>query len=389
MVGHGLQDGIYTSDYYLSLNVSTNDTSAATVVPTSYFLKTLGTLKDMNAWVMSFNGRDTDTLDDDVMPTAKVRVIDGTDTSAWKKAYVVYDCSTNKPIKGNAVTIGVKNYYVSLTDSDYNNVSSAKGDSTDSIKSYNVYAQTDTTVSYNTKDALDSSKVSEILGETEKTHKLKLVEVPVKKDTNDTYVYKDVSLYYGVYGIPDISVIDEGKETEEDKSSVKLFSVTGGLKANSYAEITDLGTIYTTNINNPLTPCTSTYTVKLSDTKVTDSTSLTDSSKDTYTFFYAGNDYAISKKNNKVSVVYKKEEDDTPKYFGVNFLSYNYITEHVNEAVTDVYCAQYFNGYKNNTESLNAPITLVDASIYSDSQEVPVTEDNLNTFIVTNEVEAA
>ena len=70
-----------------------------------------------------------------------------------------------------------------------------------------------------------------------------LKEVPVKKDTNDTYVYQDVSLYYGVYAIPDVN-----------NKSISLFSVTGGLKANSYATIRDIDTITTQTTKNVLEP---------------------------------------------------------------------------------------------------------------------------------------
>ena len=89
--------------------------------------------------------------------------------------------------------------------------------------------------------------------------------------------------------------------------------------------------------------------------------------------------------------------DNTPAYFGVNFLSYNYITTNVNEAITDVYHAYYFNGWVNKSnmsESLVQPATVTDkglqrGELYKDSQDVPVTDTNLNTFIVVNEVEAS
>ena len=85
--------------------------------------------------------------------------------------------------------------------------------------------------------------------------------------------------------------------------------------------------------------------------------------------------------------MYKLVNSDTPTYFGVNFLSYNYITEHVNEVITNVYNAYYFNGYKN-TSSVSESVKLQSTDLY-DEGTCPVTSSNLNSFIITNETEAS
>ena len=153
MVGHNLQQGIYSSDFYLNLShpidipVTVDNTILA---PTAWFLKTEGSLTDKNAWFMAFNGRETDTVSDDVPATAKVRVIDGLGSNNWNKAYVVYDKKTNKPIKGNGKLAGVKNYYVSINTSESNPTEKT----TDEILSMSVFGQLDNNVSYNENDLI-------------------------------------------------------------------------------------------------------------------------------------------------------------------------------------------------------------------------------------------
>ena len=388
MVGHNLQNGIYSSEFYLNLSHPTNvnDTPVDEVkAPTAWFLKTEGSL-DKNVWYMQFNGRDTEDTKDDVSAIAVARVINGSGESNWNKAYVIYDKATGKPIKGNGILKSVKNYYVSINDGNINV----------NIKERQVYGQLNENVSYNETDQVMPVKsgtktlfkiagnltkaerddletepkkvtVAEILGPDEK--ELELREVPVKADTNDTFIYKNVKLYYGTYAIPDSA-----------NAKISLFSVTGGNKANSFATINDLDIITTSTIKNVL-KFTENVTVK--EDKNSETTNISG-----YTFSYGGNEYFMSQTENKL---YKKMQAKPPTHFGVNFLSYNYITTNVNEAVTDVYHAYYFNGLENKStlsESL-VPDGLQLGKLYKDSQEVPVTDTNLNTFIVVNEVEAA
>ena len=53
-------------------------------------------------------------------------------------------------------------------------------------------------------------------------------------------------------------------------------------------------------------------------------------------------------------------------------------------AITYVSNAYYFNGLKMDSE-MTESVKVINSSLYSDSQELPVPEENLNTFIITNE----
>lgn len=400
MVGHNLQKGIYSSDFYMNLAhpenhaATDNDIDETIKAPTAWFLKTQGSLTDKNAWFMAFNGRETEDDSDDVEPSAKIRVITGSGSNKWDLAYVVYDTKTNKPIKGNGKLAGVKNYYVSIPAGE-----EVSNKTTTEIKGCSAYAQLDNSVSYNKNDIikvleigddttvyktagnvleheLDKVKnteitIADIIGTDESENELKLVAVPVKKDTNDNFIYEDVNVYYGVYAIPDY-----------DNGSIMLFSVTGGLKANSYAEISDLDTVTTQTTKNVLL---GTNAITIKEGIEGDLTP----NRTGYTFSFSGNDYFLSSANK----LYKKMQAETPDFFGVNFLSYNYITENISDAVTDVYHAYYFNGWKN-TVGLSESIvendnSFIEGDLYKDSQTKPVTDTNLNTFIIVNEVEAS
>ena len=59
------------------------------------------------------------------------------------------------------------------------------------------------------KTSATTKTINDIIGVDENEHDLKLVAVPVKKDTNDTFIYKNVDLYYGVYAIPNSTDFSE------------------------------------------------------------------------------------------------------------------------------------------------------------------------------------
>ena len=112
MVGHNLQNGIYADNYYLNLAhpLNSNDPlpDESVLCYTYYFQKTQAKCTlDLNAWCLTFNGRDTQTSEDDVVPAAKIRVLycknKSTDTKAKKfvKAYSIYNAETNQPVKTN------------------------------------------------------------------------------------------------------------------------------------------------------------------------------------------------------------------------------------------------------------------------------------------------
>lgn len=413
MVGHNLQNGIQDDNYYLNLAHpldSTNTPDESVLCHTYYFQKTqVNNTQDLNAWCLSFNGRDTNTDEDDVKPTAKIRVLycknpsTNKDEKKFVKAYSIYNAETNQPVKTNNSKYGA-NFYVigDSSDTSIQNCLTTKTLSelinesgkttlikiTTTLKSLPVYAQPNLKVSYNIKDVVykldnknkvtdQQANVGDVISDD--TKYLYVKEVPVTADTNDNYVYEDKSMYYGTYAIP--SNLNDNKTAE-----VKLFSIIAGTKANSYAVIQDLTTITTTTSLNKLIP------VKIKNYKEQKDDNDTKTEIGGYTFSYGGNDYftrIINEQQADGSIytgMYKLVTSDTPTYFGVNFLSYNYITENVSEVITNAYDAYYFNGYKNNS-SVGETISLENTDLYNGGS-CPVTDTNLNSFIITSELEA-
>ena len=378
MVGHNLQNGIYHSEYYLSLAHPLNE-SDYKAYPSYYFLKTnINPETDVNKEVFSlqFNGRHTDDLTDDVQETATIRVLSvvGNDTQVYpptfKKAYVVIDKTTNKPIKGNGKVAGVKYWYVVLDETeDY------KSKTTGDILALDAYAQKNKDVAYNESDKQEFIITSVVQDTVEFERELELKAVPVVKDTNDIYVYKDVNVYYGTYAYLEKKAVDS---TSEPIPTVHIFSVTGGLKVNSYATIDDLGLLTTNTVLNKL---------KDEIVPIKDEAESEIREENGYVFTFDGNDFFVDE---ELACIYKKIQSEKPTHYGVNFLSYNFISENVNDTITDVYHAYYFNGYVNSAE-LNESIKIDPSTLYNENgveQEIPVPKENLNMFFITNEIEA-
>lgn len=430
MVGHNLQNGIYADNYYLNLaHPLSNEQKLpdeSVLCYTYYFQKTQASCtKDLNAWCMSFNGRDTLSTEDDVVPAAKIRVLycknQSIDTKKFVKAYSVYNAETNQPVKANNSKYGA-NFYIMeeynvdekksslsaelqncltkpLTDLTNESGKKTLEAITTKLKALPVYAQPNLKVSYNINDVVykldnknkfttQQATVADVISKDAKY--LYIKEVPVTSDTNDNYVYEDKTMYYGTYAIPTVpapkQAVEADADNANDKVEVKLFSVIAGTKANSYAIIHDLGTITTTTATNKLIP------VEITNYKDSKADTGTSTKAQGFTFSYGGNDYfvrgisAIPQTGGIYTAMYKLVNSDTPTYFGVNFMSYNYITEHVSEVITNAYNAYYFNGYKN-TSSVAAAVNLQTTDLY-DEGTCPVTDTNLNSFIITNETEA-
>lgn len=419
MVGHNLQNGIYANNYYLNLALSLDNTNIdeSVLCYTYYFQKTQASCtKDLNAWCMSFNGRDTVSNEDNVKPAAKIRVLycknKSTDTKKFVKAYSLYNAETNQPVKTNNSKYGANFYIIgeydvigkeSLLDQEIQKCLTTSLDTlvaetdkttlktiTEKLKVLPVYAQSNLKVSYNIKDVvykldnknkvtIQHATVADVISND--TKYLYIKEVPVTADTNDNYVYEDKTIYYGTYAIPSVpEMADEMDQEVNTRLEVKLFSVIAGSKANSYAIIRDLGTI-----TNKLIP------VEITNYKEQKNTGF-GAEANGFKFSYGGDDYFIRRIADKTidkiyTPMYKLVNSDTPTYFGVNFLSYNYITEHVNEVITNVYNAYYFNGYENGS-SVSESVKLKLTKLY-DNGTCPVSDTNLNLFIITNETEAS
>lgn len=418
MVGHNLQQGIYKNDLYIDLANPSATEGAQKAYPTAYFFKTNGgyTNEDKKIIPLSLNNRENDDANDDINENAKIRVLankkynnaspEQLDENFYK-AYVIYNANpkVNTPIKGDGKATGVKCWYVisnSYTVNAEGKVCGTPGAgstdeegaaiSSDTIKTLTVYGQKNKNISYNINDAsfiyegiynTSPMTVNDILSESEKEATLKLREVPVVKDTNDNYVYMDASVNYGAYAYLEPASTNSGTNS----NTVHLFSVTGGLKANSYASIQDIGTITEFTTINTLEPIIVENHQPVIKTQ-TGSTTPDLSDGTYYTFAFDGNDYLADFSNSKI---YKKSQGELPDYFGVNFLSYNYITENIGDAISYVSTARYFNGYVNEKNE-NEPVDIslnTSKDLYADSQERPVPAENLNMFIITNEIEAS
>lgn len=370
MVGHNIQYGFQKNDYYLNLAHPLND-STVEKYPTYYFLKTKGSnnisADDNTAskavFPLMFNGRNTEETSDDIKKEATIRVLytnetQKTDTPDFYKAYIVCD----KKSKNNDVadtTTGDRNIYVILPVS----TKDALKKNTEEIKELQAYSQKDKNVSYNiSTDEITGKTIAQVIKAT--VTELSLKEVPVKADTNDNYVYQNKQMYYGTYGLADYT-----------KASIQIFSIIGGTTSESYAVIRDNGIISTKTLNNTLIKTNVATKTKTSDTSTTP--------KDVYTFSYAGNDYAFDKQN----ILYKNVSSESSAYTGVNFMSYNYLTNDPGEIITPVYSAYYFNGYINTSDN-SAAVSLSDEKLLYDVDNTPVSKDNLNMFIITNDYEA-
>lgn len=196
---------------------------------------------------------------------------------------------------------------------------------------------------------------------------------------------------------PDTSIID----------GVELFTVTSGINSNDYAIVSDLGTITEDSLPIRLTKAYATANKAYpADDTEHENIYVLDPSTDSeenlfYKFIFNGDEYAISGDGTKL---YKKYLLDVASHFGINFLSYNYLTNNVNDVISTVYDAYYFNGEHNYSEETQ-PVSFIAPAdsgsgasgssdsdvkhIYTVEQDRPVQETNLNQFIVCNDIEAS
>lgn len=174
MVGHNLQNGIFNSSLYEDLTTEDSsdgeDSSEGNgrQVLDYYFLKT--NASDAEEKNIVYLGTDSS-----VAPDAVIRTITP-DGDEYLKAYVVYNASTNKPIRGNGKAKGVRKFYITLSENDAAAIidSSVPTDAnTDKIKNSSAFGQKDVAVSYNMKDIIGTdinncSVISDFLATSEK-----------------------------------------------------------------------------------------------------------------------------------------------------------------------------------------------------------------------------
>lgn len=174
------------------------------------------------------------------------------------------------------------------------------------------------------------------------------------KDTSVVVVKTDIrysvdtSIRYGNYA---------SFSTANDSSAVYIFSVQSGADG---AEV---------------------ISEKILDVETLDSS--TWNSLSVKTFSYNGIQYGVNPTN---AEIWSNEETGTPSMYGVNFLSYDYVSNTRDEVLTNVRNVYYFNNKKNSATDSEA-VNITDASLYVE-KETPVSADCLNMFIITNEREA-
>lgn len=341
MVGHNLQDGIIANDTYLNLAHPYDKDKVDGIIPAYYLTKTAANATD-TACVLSLYNRETGKA---LEKTAVLPVI--TDPENPELVYTIFDASTNK-------AINTQKCYVHLTATEAADMvgKDKAAELTTDMKNLKVYADSMVTE--------DASLLGEVLHKSIQDHKFYLKNT---KGT-DNYVYDTSVIYFGTYGIFD-----------KDTNTVKIINVSEDPNTGK-AITTDATDITTTSLVNNL--------IAVVDVEVKDAIDAENATITGYTFMYAGAEYLV---NNVTSEFYIKTSDIVPSNFGVNFLSYNYVTENVNEAITDIYDVHYFNGYKNVSDTFTT-IELTNEDTIYENDEAPVTDTNLNTFICVNELQA-
>lgn len=238
--------------------------------------------------------------------------------------YGVYDASTNRRIKSPFC-------YVAMTETDFGDENKTKSSAIKNLVAYNA----------NGKAADASAKISAILGDKNKN------DVLVKNDLSDNTLYVDASVLFGDYAAYDSST-----------HSIYFFKVLTGVDGSEV--ITD----------NSI------------DASALD-TSVWADNKTVSMFAYNGTTYGYAPISKEM---YVNMEEGAPSVYGVNFLSYNYISNNSEEVLCNVRNAFYFNG-KSATNEDSEPINLEDTALFDG--KAPVGADNLNQFIITDEYEAS
>ena len=347
MVGHNLQEGIYVANTYLNLAHPENKDKVIGTIPAYYILKT-NVSNDSPACALQLLSEDPNNTK---ITVANLPVI--TDPIKPEKVYAVFDASTNKKINAQYC-------YVHMTEEEASKYFKDSGNEKPLNITDNGYASIPVykdNIVPKDKESYNITLGSVIEGTAAKDHKFYL------KNTHgsDNFVYENKKVYYGAYAI-----------YNSKSETVKIFNISEDMVGGN-AIVTDVTEIGKDSLVNNLV-----------DTKVSlkvDKTSASSDETSVCAFMYAGNEYCVEPNSGEF---YVKVQDEIPTNFGVNFLSYNYLTENVNEAITDVYNVRYFNGYKMDKD---ADILVWDEDVYENGN-APVTDTNLNTFICTNDLQA-
>ena len=328
LVGHGFQAGVTKKIETRVLETS---------YPSKIFDENAGTLT-MDSSVYYLDEAVVDLVGATNETTVKVPAFaDSTKTGQMTKGnalylWAVYDASTNRRIKNEYC-------YVTL-DSDFY---AANETNTAKIK---------TLKAYNAKGDASTGLISAV---TSNIDNLKL-----KKDLTDNRLYVDTSVLFGNYA----AYVHNADDSEK---SIYFFSVQSGVNG---SEVVD-GNIMSWN--------------DLEDTSIGIDASTSIPAK---TFTYNATKYYVTPEVAKTPAkFYVDEETGAPESFGINFLSYNYVSDNSEEVLCNVRNAFYFNGKKNAALSDKEVVNIQDTSLFNGN--APVSADTLNMFIVADEQEAS
>lgn len=329
MVGHGFQNGVRYDTSVNPLSVKFDSV---------IFDGGVGTLKsDSSVYYLDDAALNGDLSGQTNMTTVKTPVYatstDSKTTGGYSKGdalhlYGVYDASTGRRLKTDYC-------YVALSEDKFKELSSFTKEHSGRI--YNM-------VAYN------ASGVSS--GKTISTYASGLNEkLRVKDDLSDNTLYRDASVLYGSYAA-----------YNNDSSSLYIFKIQSTTTGSDIEQ------------------------VKIVDLKGSDTSAWATDPTPTNVveFSYNATSYAV--KADDKPAFYVRTETGTPSVYGVNFLSYNYVSNTSEEVLRNVRNAYYFNGKANTAGSDDDPVTLVDTSLFNGTN--PVSSDALNTFIITDEDEA-
>lgn len=331
MVGHTFQDGISKKTELRQLETTFINT---------IFDNNSGTLK-ADSSVIYLNDSSVDLGADSVVNRTKVKVpafvengmkgVLGTNGKPLN-LYGVYDTSTNRRLKNEFC-------YVAMDASSYQ----TNSNNTNNIKGLTAY---------NAKGVPSTSTIGAIAD--------KISNLRIKKDMTDNTLYVDTSVLFGNYAA-----------WNNDTSTVHIFSVVSGSNG---AEVVD-GQI-------------------LNWDDLTDSSVFVvpDSSKDAVngkSFTLENTQYNVIAPTaaNANAKIYVNEETGAAETFGVNFLSYNYVSDRREDIICNVRNAFYFNGLTNVADDDETPVSLEDTSLFNGNAPVPA--ETLNLFIVTDDQEAS
>jgi len=327
MVGHGFQNGI---------KGETENKELKNKFPSVIFDGSTGTLGiDTSVYYLD----DADALNmSDVSYVTTVKVPEfaevtsigtGTNKITMVKGeplylYGVYDVSTGRRLADDYC-------YVALTDKAFK----ANKSESEKIKGLSVYNK-------DGKADANNKTVSNIISEEG------VVAVKLMNDLKDNTKYKDTSVYYGnyaayannqlfVYSIDSTGIVDEGI-VAKDQMTTATEDIAGTEKSVLKYDVKSAST-----------------TVMIDET---------------------------------TSKFYVKEDTGVASVFGINFMSYNYVSDNREEVLCNVRNCYYFNGYKNTTAAsdMSKMVTLEETGMFKNNN--PVNADTLNMFIITDEEEA-